>query len=46
MQSLVTPACGLALHRQSQVATVYGLVRRIAERVQDQAIAARMSAGA
>ena len=46
MQSLVTPACGLALHRESQVEHVYGLVRRIAERVQDQAIAARMSAGA
>lgn len=46
MQSLVTPACGLAHHRESQVAQVYGLVRRIAERVQDQAIAARMSAGA
>ena len=46
MQSLVTPACGLALHGEAQVATVYGLVRRMAERVQDQAIAARMSAGA
>jgi hypothetical protein len=46
MQSLVTPACGLALHREAQVATIYGLVRRMAERVQDQAIAARMSAGA
>jgi hypothetical protein len=46
MQSLVTPACGLAHHGTAQVATVYGLVRRIAERVQDQAIAARMSAGA
>lgn len=46
MQSLVTPACGLAMHREAQVAQVYGLVRRMAERVQDQAIAARMSAGA
>ena len=46
MQSLVTPACGLAHHRRSQVEQVYGLVRRMAERVQDQAIAARMSAGA
>lgn len=46
MQSLVTPACGLAHHREQQVAQVYGLVRRMAERVQDQAIAARMSAGA
>ena len=46
MQALVTPACGLAGHRPSQVEQVYGLVRRMAERVQDQAIAARMSAGA
>jgi hypothetical protein len=46
MQSLVTPACGLAQHRPQQVASIYGLVRRLAERVQDQAIAARMSAGA
>lgn len=46
MQSLVTPACGLAGHRRSQVEQVFGLVRRMAERVQDQAIAARMSAGA
>jgi hypothetical protein len=46
MQSVITPACGLALHRPEQVETVYRLVRRMAERVQDQAIAARMSAGA
>ena len=46
MQALVTPACGLAHHHPSQVEQVYGLVRRMAERVQDQAIAARMSAGA
>ncbi len=45
-QAILTPACGLALHRPEQVAPVYDLVRRMAERVQDQALAARMSAGA
>lgn len=45
-QAIVTPACGLAFHREAQVAPVYGLVRRLAERVQDQALAARLSAGA
>jgi hypothetical protein len=45
-QAVVTPACGLARHYPSQVARLYGLVRRVAERVQDQALAARMSAGA
>jgi hypothetical protein len=45
-QALLTPACGLALHRPEQVTPVYALVRRLAERVQDQAVAARMSAGA
>jgi hypothetical protein len=46
MQALITPACGLAHHDPQQVEHVYRLVRRVAERVQDQAIAARMSAGA
>jgi hypothetical protein len=45
-QAIITPACGLALHSPAQVPAVYALVRRIAERVQDQALAARMSAGA
>lgn len=45
-QAAVTPACGLAHHHPGQVARLYGLVRRVAERVQDQALAARMSAGA
>jgi hypothetical protein len=45
-QALLTPSCGLALHQPAQVAPVFALVRRLAERVQDQAIAARMSAGA
>jgi hypothetical protein len=45
-QAILTPACGLALHRPEQVRPVHDLVRRVAERVQDQALAARMSAGA
>lgn len=45
-QAILTPACGLAHHRPEQVANVFDLVRRLAERVQDQALAARMSAGA
>lgn len=45
-QAILTPACGLALHRPEQVETIFGLVRHLAERVHDQALAARMSAGA
>ncbi|HEX2848902.1 MAG TPA: hypothetical protein VHN98_00030 [Acidimicrobiales bacterium] len=45
-QSLLTPACGLAHHGEEQVPRVFGLVRMIAERVQDQAVALRMSVGA
>jgi hypothetical protein len=45
-QAILTPACGLGLHRPEQVGPVHDLVRRVAERVQDQALAARMSAGA
>lgn len=45
-QALVTPACGLANHGIEQVNHVFALVRQISERVQDQAIAARLSAGA
>lgn len=45
-QSILTPACGLAHHAPAQVDHVFGLVQRLAERVQDQALAARMSAGA
>jgi hypothetical protein len=45
-QALLTPACGLAMHDESQVPVVMSLVRRVAERVQDQAYAARMSVGA
>ncbi len=46
LQSIITPACGLGLHLPSQVAGIYALVRKIAERTQDQALAARLSAGA
>ena len=45
-QSLLTPTCGLAAHHAAQVPVVMGLVRQVAERVQDQAYAARMSVGA
>lgn len=45
-QSILTPACGLAHHAPGQVDNVFALVRRLAERVQDQALATRMSAGA
>ncbi|HEX7168388.1 MAG TPA: hypothetical protein VF230_15515 [Acidimicrobiales bacterium] len=45
-QSLITPACGLAFHDPAQVPTVFRLVREVAQRVQDQAYAARMSVGA
>ena len=45
-QALITPACGLALHGESQAARVLTLTRRVAERVHDQAIGVRLSAGA
>jgi hypothetical protein len=45
-QSLVSPACGLAFHGPSQAERVLRLVRRVAERVQDQAVASRLSVGA
>jgi hypothetical protein len=44
--ALITPTCGLAFHRPEQVPEVMGLVRAVADRVHDQAIAVRMSAGA
>lgn len=44
--ALLTPTCGLAFHRTEQVSEVMGLVRAVADRVHDQAIAVRMSAGA
>ena len=45
-RSLITPACGLANHTPAQVTRIFGLVRHMAERVEDQATAARLSAGA
>jgi methionine synthase II (cobalamin-independent) len=45
-QSLLTPTCGLSLHHPEQVPAVMSLVRAVAQRVQDQALAVRMSAGA
>jgi hypothetical protein len=45
-RSLITPACGLANHTEAQATRIFGLVRHMAERVEDQAAAARLSAGA
>jgi hypothetical protein len=45
-QALVTPVCGLANHGPSQAALVLGLTAQLAQRVQDQAVAARLSVGA
>ena len=45
-QALVTPACGLAGHGVSQAALALRLAARVATRVTDQAVAARLSAGA
>jgi hypothetical protein len=45
-QAMVTPACGLALHEETQAARVLGLVGEIAERVRAQAVATRLSVGA
>lgn len=45
-QALVTPACGLAGHGASQSARALKLATTVADRVTDQAVAARLSAGA
>ena len=45
-QALVTPACGLAGHGVSQAARALKLAANLGERVTDQAVAARLSAGA
>jgi len=45
-QALISPACGLAHHGVSQAEWVLRLCRRIGERVEDQAVAARLSIGA
>jgi methionine synthase II (cobalamin-independent) len=45
-QALVTPACGLAGHGISQAAHALDLASKVADRVTDQAVAVRLSAGA
>jgi hypothetical protein len=45
-QSLVTPACGLALHTEDNAASIMGRVTDIGERVRTQAIATRLTVGA
>jgi methionine synthase II (cobalamin-independent) len=45
-QSVVTPACGLAGHGQSQAERTLRLARELADRAHDQAIAARLTLGA
>lgn len=45
-QSLVTPACGLALHSEENAASIMTQVTDIGERVRTQALAARLTVGA
>jgi hypothetical protein len=45
-QALITPSCGLAGHGLSQAAWVLRLCRQIGQRVEDQAVASRLSIGA
>jgi methionine synthase II (cobalamin-independent) len=45
-QGLLTPACGLAGHGPSQAERTLRLTRELADRVHDQAIAARLTLGA
>lgn len=45
-QSLVTPACGLALHDETSAALVHRVVQGVALRVRDQAVATRLTVGA
>jgi len=44
--SLVTPACGLALHTEEHAASIMAQVRDIGERVRTQALATRLTVGA
>ena len=46
LQSLVTPACGLATHGVPQAEQVLSLTRQVASRVHDQALGVRLSVGA
>jgi methionine synthase II (cobalamin-independent) len=45
-QALITPSCGLAGHGLSQAAWVLRLCRQLGQRVEDQAVASRLSIGA
>lgn len=45
-QALITPACGLARHTETQAATILAHCVEIGERVREQAIATRLSVGA
>jgi hypothetical protein len=45
-QALITPACGLALHGEPQADHVLSLARTVAQRLYDQAVGVRLSAGA
>lgn len=45
-QALVTPACGLAGHDDGQAEHLLGLARKMADRVHDHAVAARLTVGA
>lgn len=45
-QSVITPACGLAGHGPTQAERALRLARELADRVHDQAIAARLTLGA
>jgi methionine synthase II (cobalamin-independent) len=45
-QSLITPACGLAMHSEDSAAQIFAQVLDIGERVRTQALATRLNVGA
>ncbi len=45
-RGMITPACGLALHGEPQADHVLSLARTVAQRLYDQAVGVRLSAGA
>jgi hypothetical protein len=45
-QSLITPACGLALHGEAQADLVLSLTNQVARRIQTQTLGMRLSVGA
>lgn len=45
-QALVTPECGLASHDPAQAAAVFELAAEVGGRIEDQALACRLSVGA